>query len=355
MATKRFTQIKYTIALFLAVSFLVGCPPAEVPITPFSDEAKRQIDFSFSDTDPEQNQLAGELTLDIPSNLIPAAVTQFVIYWSSSEDAAGQGPMLAEVSSSFSGPTLYTVPDNTAIPAGMGDSFLLYLKGANGQEVYSGLAASIDDLYVPPAEEPTVVEEDQPVMEEAKEEPVQQQVQEETPMDQPEDEGPVVEKETTDTGVPVIVPETETPDVVEETPDVVEETPEVVEETADVVKEPTEITPLVIVVRNALFEFDKSYLRPEFKEQLREDFADVEEKQNMELLIAGHADERGSNEYNLALGERRAWAVKRYLVSMGFAAENLRIISYGEEKPVDPGHNEEAWRKNRRAETKVIE
>ena len=67
------------------------------------------------------------------------------------------------------------------------------------------------------------------------------------------------------------------------------------------------------------------------------------------ITIEGHADERGTAEYNLALGERRALSARNYLVSLGIAADRLRTISYGKEFPFDPGHNEEAWAKNRRA------
>ena len=67
------------------------------------------------------------------------------------------------------------------------------------------------------------------------------------------------------------------------------------------------------------------------------------------LTIEGHCDERGTPEYNLALGERRALAVKTYLVSLGIAPDRLRTVSYGKEFPFDPGHDESAWSKNRRA------
>ena len=67
------------------------------------------------------------------------------------------------------------------------------------------------------------------------------------------------------------------------------------------------------------------------------------------VTIEGHADERGTAEYNLALGERRALAARNYLVSLGIPADRLRTVSYGKEFPFDPGHNEEAWAKNRRA------
>jgi peptidoglycan-associated lipoprotein len=67
------------------------------------------------------------------------------------------------------------------------------------------------------------------------------------------------------------------------------------------------------------------------------------------ITIEGHCDERGSTEYNLALGERRAMAVRNYLISLGIAADRMRVVSYGEEFPFDPGRTEEAYAKNRRA------
>jgi peptidoglycan-associated lipoprotein len=67
------------------------------------------------------------------------------------------------------------------------------------------------------------------------------------------------------------------------------------------------------------------------------------------ITIEGHSDERGTAEYNLALGDRRALAVKTYLMSLGIAADRLRTVSYGKEFPFDPGHDESAWEKNRRA------
>ena len=68
------------------------------------------------------------------------------------------------------------------------------------------------------------------------------------------------------------------------------------------------------------------------------------------ITIEGHCDERGTAEYNLALGERRAVAVKTYLVSLGIAPDRLRTVSYGKEFPFDPGHTDESWQKNRRAQ-----
>ena len=68
-----------------------------------------------------------------------------------------------------------------------------------------------------------------------------------------------------------------------------------------------------------------------------------------QISVEGHCDERGTAEYNLALGERRAVAARNYLVSLGIAADRLKTVSYGKEFPFDPGHSEEAWSKNRRA------
>lgn len=96
------------------------------------------------------------------------------------------------------------------------------------------------------------------------------------------------------------------------------------------------------------FEFDSAVLRDDAQGILRKKAAWLLDNQSVEVLIEGHCDERGTAEYNLALGERRATSAKSYLVSLGVKANRLAIISYGEEKPLDPGHNEEAWAKNRR-------
>jgi peptidoglycan-associated lipoprotein len=81
---------------------------------------------------------------------------------------------------------------------------------------------------------------------------------------------------------------------------------------------------------------------------LKENFALLKKYPVMKFQIEGHCDERGTGEYNLALGERRANSAKNYLVSLGISAARISTISYGKERPLDPGHNEEAWAKNRR-------
>jgi len=98
------------------------------------------------------------------------------------------------------------------------------------------------------------------------------------------------------------------------------------------------------------FAFDDFSLTEEAKETLIENAAWSLNNPQKKVVIGGNCDERGSNEYNLALGQRRANSAQKYLVNLGVPASQLSTISYGEEKPVDSGHNEEAWTKNRRDE-----
>lgn len=97
------------------------------------------------------------------------------------------------------------------------------------------------------------------------------------------------------------------------------------------------------------FEYDKSTLSSEAKKQLAGNADWIKANPKTTIQVEGHCDNRGTIEYNLALGERRAQAVKTYLVSMGVAADRLSVISYGEEKPLLQGDSEEAWTKNRHA------
>jgi len=98
------------------------------------------------------------------------------------------------------------------------------------------------------------------------------------------------------------------------------------------------------------FDYDKAEIKPEDRENLANNAETIKAHPTVHVVIEGHCDERGTDEYNLALGERRARTAKKYLVSLGVNESNLSTMSYGVEKPVDPGHNEEAWAKNRRAE-----
>lgn len=98
---------------------------------------------------------------------------------------------------------------------------------------------------------------------------------------------------------------------------------------------------------NIYFAFDKSDLTDESKSTLREKGNWLRTNRDYSVTISGNCDERGTAEYNLALGERRAHAAKKFLMGLGISENRLATISYGEERPVDPGHNDEAWAKNR--------
>ena len=102
------------------------------------------------------------------------------------------------------------------------------------------------------------------------------------------------------------------------------------------------------------FDFERWELRDDARSALKENAQELKESaQWSRLTIEGHCDERGSEEYNLALGERRAGVVSRYLKDLGVPASRLQTVSYGENRPVDPGHDESAWQQNRRAELKL--
>ena len=103
-------------------------------------------------------------------------------------------------------------------------------------------------------------------------------------------------------------------------------------------------------LRAVTFGFDSFALSGEAKAALDAHAEWIKGRTGVNVQIEGHCDERGTTEYNLALGERRAGVVKDYLISRGVDASRLATISYGEERPTDPGHDETAWAKNRRAE-----
>lgn len=101
------------------------------------------------------------------------------------------------------------------------------------------------------------------------------------------------------------------------------------------------------------FGYDSSELSAESRAVLEKQAAWLQQYANVGITVEGHCDERGTREYNLALGERRAQAVKNYLVSLGVPADRVNTISYGKERPAVMGADEEAWSKNRRGVTVV--
>ncbi len=98
------------------------------------------------------------------------------------------------------------------------------------------------------------------------------------------------------------------------------------------------------------FAYDKSIITTAFGEALQKNYEWIAENPDVQIQLEGHCDERGTNEYNLALGERRAKAVLDYLISLGASPSQFSLVSFGEERPADQGSNEVAWRKNRRVE-----
>ncbi len=99
------------------------------------------------------------------------------------------------------------------------------------------------------------------------------------------------------------------------------------------------------------FDYDRWQLRDDARQTLKSNAEQIKKNPDWGVLtIEGHCDERGSDEYNLALGERRATAVKRYLEDLGIPGRRFEVVSFGEDKPAVPGHDEAAWRYNRRSE-----
>ena len=102
------------------------------------------------------------------------------------------------------------------------------------------------------------------------------------------------------------------------------------------------------------FDFDKSYVRPGDADILDRKIPVLKANSTLRIQIAGNCDERGSDEYNLALGNRRALSSKAYLVNHGIDASRIETVSYGKERPLDPGHNQGAWAKNRNDQFELL-
>ncbi len=104
---------------------------------------------------------------------------------------------------------------------------------------------------------------------------------------------------------------------------------------------------------NIHFDFDKYFIRDDAKPMLEQNAVWLKKWGSVKVLIEGHCDERGTEEYNLALGEKRAKSTLDYLVSLGISSDRIQIISFGKSQPLDMDHNEIAWQKNRRAQFTV--
>jgi peptidoglycan-associated lipoprotein len=118
--------------------------------------------------------------------------------------------------------------------------------------------------------------------------------------------------------------------------------------------EPAPVAPkMKVALSSVLFDFDKFNIREDQRPALESNAKWLKDNSGVSVTIEGHADERGTNEYNLALGERRAQATKRYLATLGIDKKRLMTISYGEERPVCMENNEPCYSKNRRAQFEV--
>lgn len=145
-------------------------------------------------------------------------------------------------------------------------------------------------------------------------------------------------------------PEPTRPEPVTETParevPVAQETPRAAE---------TGPTELQSQLQKIYFNFDSADLSQDSRNILSKNADLLMKSPSLKIRVEGNCDERGSDDYNMALGERRAKAARDYLINLGVQPERISIISYGEEKPADPGHDEAAWAKNRRDEFVIVQ
>ena len=132
--------------------------------------------------------------------------------------------------------------------------------------------------------------------------------------------------------------------------------PPVEEETTVVAppEEPTPPPPKPLELKPVYFGFDRYDLTEEAKAILAENARQLMEHKDVKIRLEGNCDERGTNEYNLALGQKRAESVKQFLVNYGISPDRIETVSYGEERPVCTEHNEDCWRLNRRVDFKII-
>ncbi|MFD1384011.1 peptidoglycan-associated lipoprotein Pal [Rhodanobacter aciditrophus] len=126
----------------------------------------------------------------------------------------------------------------------------------------------------------------------------------------------------------------------------------IVEDDAAMAADMQDVDPLEGVATVFYFDFDKSIVRPAAREALAKHAEFLINNPDARIVLEGHADERGTREYNMALGERRAKAVLRYLTIQGVAASQIETVSFGEEVPVSFGHDDDSWQLNRRVEVR---
>ncbi|PCI29896.1 MAG: hypothetical protein COB67_03015 [SAR324 cluster bacterium] len=347
------------------VALLAGCS-TDKSTKPWDSAVLGKTSFSFQDTDPSKGKIGGILKLANAPKLNELGMKSFLIYWGDSADNSGKKSLLKEVSDTQSDNSLYKIPHGTDIK---GKYFQLYVKDTENKENFGGQSVAVKDL-IKAEPEPANLDANQP-----KQVVQPQQISQPEQLVQP---GQAAQPEQATQPEQAAQPEQATqPEQVAQSGDVKQKSLLPPKEGEKSIKDVQMITPAVvvpgivsaqpgtptandsgsistiplIVIENALFAFDQSSLQADYRRELEEILEPLENKTEKKLLVSGHADERGSNEYNLALGERRAHAVKVFLISLGFPEENITIVSFGEEKPLSSGQNEAAWSKNRRAET----
>ena len=165
------------------------------------------------------------------------------------------------------------------------------------------------------------------------------------------------EKVVTDTAPPVVAMPTPTPDPVEkvENKDFVQETPIQRETLPADIEELNRYAQSHGYIQDAFFGYDESGLSADAQSALTSSANWLKgDGKGYNLLVEGHCDERGTEQYNLALGDKRANTAKEYLATLGVDASRIRTVSYGEERPFDPGHDDAAYSKNRRAHLVLV-
>ncbi|HEV2721493.1 MAG TPA: peptidoglycan-associated lipoprotein Pal [Thermoanaerobaculia bacterium] len=169
---------------------------------------------------------------------------------------------------------------------------------------------------------------------------------------------PVTQPDTAVSTPPPNVPTTTTvaPPVITPPSDFVTDTaPRVTsEELSSNIEEANRQAQLRGFIKDAFFGYDEAALGADAQSALTDSANWLKKNSSYNVLIEGHCDERGTEQYNLALGDRRANMAKQFLMTLGVDAGRIRTVSYGEERPFDPGHDESAWAKNRRAHLVLV-
>jgi peptidoglycan-associated lipoprotein len=160
---------------------------------------------------------------------------------------------------------------------------------------------------------------------------------------------PAVDTNPTVPTVPMLTNTTETAQTVTDPPDFVPRTETVSTETLpNDIEEANRVAQSRGYIQDAFFEYNEAALSASGQSALQASATWLKRYPQYNLLIEGHCDERGTEQYNLALGDRRANIAKEYLATLGIDTSRIRTVSYGEERPFDQGHDESAWAKNRR-------